>query len=123
MPKEDLIDTKPVDLAEILQEYHDFLKKLNEQEKDKDKEPLREKKRSGGSVGSLMDKSLNIQPKELRNLVKKIRVNLESGGNPTNKKEELEYMVSLLSGMKTLTFEDADLLEKLLEQLKNYKKN
>jgi hypothetical protein len=25
--------------------------------------------------------------------------------------------------MKTLTFEDADLLEKLLEQLKNYKKN
>jgi hypothetical protein len=50
-------------------------------------------------------------------------VNLESGGNPTNKKEELEYMVSLLSGMKTLTFDDADLLEKLLEQLKNYKKN
>ena len=38
-----------------------------------------------------MDKSLNIQPKELQNLVKKIRVNLESGGNPTNKKEELEY--------------------------------
>jgi hypothetical protein len=32
-------------------------------------------------------------------------------------------MISLLSGMKTLTFEDADLLEKLLEQLKNYKKN
>ena len=121
MPKEDLIDTKAVDLAKILQEYHDFLKKLNEQEKDK--ELLREKKRSGGSVGSLMDKSLNIQPKELRNLVKKIRVNLESGGNPTNKKEELEYMVSLLSGMKTLTFDDADLLEKLLEQLKNYKKN
>ncbi len=121
MPKEDLIDTKPVDLAKILQEYHDFLKKLNEQEKDK--EPLREKKRSGGSAGTLMDKSLNIQPKELLNLVKKLRVNLESGGNPTNKKEELEYMISLLSGMKTLTFEDADLLEKLLEQLKNYKKN
>jgi hypothetical protein len=121
MPKEDLIDTKPVDLTKILQEYHDFLKKLNEQEKDK--EQSREKKRSGGSAGTLMDKSLNIQPKELRNLIKKIRVNLESGGNPTNKKEELEYMVSLLSGMKTLTFEDADLLEKLLEQLKNYKKN
>ena len=89
MPKEDLIDTKPVDLAKILQEYHDFLKKLNEQEKDK--EPLREKKKSGGSAGTLMDKSLNIQPKELRNLIKKIRVNLESGGNPTNKKEELDY--------------------------------
>ena len=119
MPKEDLIETKPVDLAKILQEYHDFLKKLNEQEK----EPTKEKKKTGGSVGSLMDKSLNIQPKELRNLVKKIRVNLESGGNPTNKKEELEYMISLLSGMQTLTFDDADLLEKLLEQLKNYKKN
>ena len=87
MPKEDLIDTKPVDLAKILQEYHDFLKKLNEQEKDK--ETLREKKKSGGSAGTLMDKSLNIEPKELRNLVKKIRVSLESGGNPTNKKEEL----------------------------------
>ena len=34
MPKEDLIETKPVDLAKILQEYHDFLKKLNEQEKE-----------------------------------------------------------------------------------------
>jgi hypothetical protein len=121
MPKDDLINTKPVDLAKILQEYHDFLKKLNEQEKEQ--EPIKEKKRSGGSVGSLIDKSLHIQPKELRDLVKKIRVNLESGGNPTNKKEELEYMISLLSGMKTLTFEDADLLEKLLEQLKNYKKN
>ena len=119
MPKEDLIETKPVDLAKILQEYHDFLKKLNEQEK----EPIKERKKTGGSVGSLIDKSLHIQPKELRNLVKKIRVNLESGGNPTNKKEELEYMISLLSGMKTLTFDDADLLEKLLEQLKNYKKN
>ncbi len=121
MPKDNLIGTKPVDLEKILQEYHDFLKKLNEQEKDT--ELLREKKRSGGYVGSLMDKSLYIQPKELRSLIKKIRVNLESGGNPTNKKEELEYMISLLSGMKTLTFEDADLLEKLLEQLKNYKKN
>ena len=121
MPKEDLIDTKPVDLAKILQEYHDFLKKLNEQEKQT--EPVKENKRLGGPVGSLMDKSLNIQPNELRDLVKRIRVNLESGGNPTNKKEELEYMIGLLSGMKTLTFEDSDLLEKLLDELKNYKKN
>jgi hypothetical protein len=30
MPKDNLIDTKPVDLAKILQDYHDFLKKLNE---------------------------------------------------------------------------------------------
>jgi hypothetical protein len=51
MPKEDLIETKPVDLAKILQEYHDFLKKLNEQEK----EPIKERKKIGGSVGSLMD--------------------------------------------------------------------
>ena len=43
MPKDDLIDTKPVDLAKILQEYHDFLKKLNEQEKEQ--EPIKEKKR------------------------------------------------------------------------------
>ena len=42
MPKEYLIETKPVDLAKILQEYHDFLKKLNEQEK----EPTKEKKKT-----------------------------------------------------------------------------
>ena len=116
-------DNKP-DIKKIIEDFMDFQKFMEEQQKQDDQKEDRVKKRSGGPVSNI-DVPFYSPSRDLDRLVANIRAGYKDGGSPTNDDKlrgQVEFLIGALEGRQDLGPREIDLLLELQSELNLLKK-
>jgi hypothetical protein len=112
------------DIKKIIEDFMDFQKFMEEQQKQDEKKDDRVKKRSGGPVSNI-DVPFYSPSRDIDRIVANIRAGYKNGGTPTNKEQlrgQLEFLVGALQGRQDLGPREVDLLLELQAELNLLKK-
>lgn len=112
------------DIKKIIEDFMDFQKFMEEQQKQDEQKDDRVKKRSGGPVSNI-DVPFYSPSRDIDRIVANIRAGYKNGGTPTNKEQlrgQLEFLVGALQGRQDLGPREVDLLLELQAELNLLKK-
>ena len=112
------------DIKKIIEDFMDFQKFMEEQQKQDEQKDDRVKKRSGGPVSNI-DVPFYSPSRDIDRIVGNIRAGYKNGGTPTNKEQlrgQLEFLVGALQWRQDLGPREVDLLLELQAELNLLKK-
>ena len=112
------------DIKKIIEDFMDFQKFMEEQQKQDEQKDDRVKKRSGGPVSNI-DVPFYSPSRDIDRIVANIRAGYKDGGTPTNKEQlrgQVEFLVGALLGRQDLGPREVDLLLELQAELNLLKK-
>lgn len=121
-------EKKPVPLDNILKDLEGLLRLVDEQNKREKEEETRDKKARGGltknkkkySRPSNIEKEISQQPNLRETLINQYRKRLKDGGSTSKEDEEsLRVVIQALTGQLSLQPSEYELLDKLLNELKD----
>ena len=116
--------TDKPDIKKIIEDFMDFQKFMEEQQKQDEQKDDRVKKRSGGPVSNI-DVPFYSPSRDIDRIVANIRAGYKDGGTPTNKEQlrgQVEFLVGALLGRQDLGPREVDLLLELQAELNLLKK-
>ena len=116
--------TDKPDIKKIIEDFMDFQKCMEEQQKQDEQKDDRVKKRSGGPVSNI-DVPFYSPSRDIDRIVANIRAGYKDGGTPTNKEQlrgQVEFLVGALLGRQDLGPREVDLLLELQAELNLLKK-
>ena len=112
------------DIKKIIEDFMDFQKFMEEQQKQDEQKDDRVKKRSGGPSSNI-DVPFYSPARDIDRIVANIRAGYKDGGSPINKEQlrgQIEFLVGALEGRQDLGPREVDLLLELQAELNLLKK-